>query len=53
MRLAQYAKPKLQIIDVQAYPPLEPQAGNVCFQVISRDDEQGRVRISSNHPVEE
>jgi DNA replication protein DnaC len=53
MRLAQYAKPKLLIIDEQGYPPLEPQAGHVFFQLISRDDEQGSVQISSNRPVEE
>lgn len=53
MRLAQYAKPKLLIIDEQGYPPFEPQAGHVFFQLISRDDEQESVQISSNRPVEE
>ena len=53
MRLAQYAKPKLLIIDELGYLPLEPAAGHLFFQLISRRYEQGSVLISSNRPVEE
>ena len=53
MRLAQYAKPKLLIIDELGYLPLEPAAGHLFFQLISRRYEQGSVLISSNRPVDE
>jgi DNA replication protein DnaC len=53
VRLAQYSKPKLLIIDELGYLPLEPQAGHLFFQLISRRYEQGSVLISSNRPVEE
>jgi len=36
MRLAQYAKPKLLIIDKLGYLPLEPAAGHLFFQLISK-----------------
>jgi DNA replication protein DnaC len=52
-RLSQYSKPKLLIIDELGYLPLEPQAGHLFFQLISRRYEQGSVLISSNRPVEE
>ena len=52
-RLALYAKPKLLIIDELGYLPLEPAAGHLFFQLISRRYEQGSVLISSNRPVEE
>jgi len=52
-KLAQYSKPKLLIIDELGYLPLEPQAGHLFFQLISRRYEQGSVLISSNRPVEE
>lgn len=52
-RLAQYSKPKLLIVDELGYLPLEPQAGHLFFQLISRRYEQGSVLISSNRPVEE
>jgi len=52
-RLAQYSKPKLLIIDELGYLPLEPAAGHLFFQLISRRYEQGSVLISSNRPVEE
>ncbi|HYP03098.1 MAG TPA: IS21-like element helper ATPase IstB [Cyanobium sp.] len=52
-RLGQYAKPKLLIVDELGYLPLEPQAGHLFFQLISRRYEQGSVLISSNRPVEE
>ena len=52
-RLAIYAKPKLLIIDELGYLPLEPAAGHLFFQLISRRYEQGSVLISSNRPVEE
>jgi DNA replication protein DnaC len=53
VRLAQYSKPKLLIIDELGYLPLKPQAGHLFFQLISRRYEQGSVLISSNRPVEE
>lgn len=53
VRLAQYAKPRLLIIDELGYLPLEPEAGHLLFQLISRRYEQGSVLISSNRPVEE
>ena len=53
VRLAQYSKPKLLIVDELGYLPLEPQAGHLFFQLISRRYEQGSVLISSNRPVEE
>jgi DNA replication protein DnaC len=53
MRLAQYSKPKLLIVDELGYLLLEPQAGHLFFQLISRRYEQGSVLISSNRPVEE
>jgi DNA replication protein DnaC len=53
VRLAQYAKPRLLIIDELGYLPLEPEAGHLSFQLISRRYEQGSVLISSNRPVEE
>ena len=61
VRLAQYAKPKLLInrcaegcaYDELGYLPLEPQAGHLFFQLISRRYEQGSVLISSNRPVQE
>jgi DNA replication protein DnaC len=53
MRLAQYAKPKLLIIDELGYLPLEPAAGHLFFQLISRRYEQGSVLFSSNRPVDE
>jgi len=53
LRLAQYSKPKLLIVDELGYLPLEPQAGHLFFQLISRRYEQGSVLISSNRPVEE
>jgi DNA replication protein DnaC len=52
-RLALYAKPKLLIVDELGYLPLEPAAGHLFFQLISRRYEQGSVLISSNRPVEE
>jgi DNA replication protein DnaC len=52
-RLSLYAKPKLLIIDELGYLPLEPQAGHLFFQLISRRYEQGSVLISSNRAVEE
>ena len=53
VRLAQYTKSKLLIIDELGYLPLEPAAGHLFFQLISRRYEQGSVLISSNRPVEE
>ncbi len=35
MRLAQYSKPQVLIIDELGYLPLEPQAGHLFFQLIS------------------
>ena len=53
VRLAQYAKPRLLIVDELGYLPLEPRAGHLFFQLISRRYEQGSVLISSNRAVEE
>jgi DNA replication protein DnaC len=53
VRLAQYSKSKLLIVDELGYLPLKPQAGHLIFQLISRRYEQGSVLISSNRPVEE
>ena len=53
VRLAQYSKPKLLIVDELGYLPLEPQAGHLFFQLISRRYEQGSVLVSSNRPGEE
>ncbi len=53
MRLAQYSKPKLLIVDEIGYLPLEEEAGHLFLQLISRRYEQGSVLISSNRPVEE
>jgi DNA replication protein DnaC len=61
VRMAQYSKPKLLInrcaegfaYEELGYLPLEPQAGHLFFQLISRRYEQGSVLISSNRPVEE
>jgi hypothetical protein len=53
VRLAQYRKPKLLIIDELGYLPLELQAGHLFFQLISRRYEKGSVLISSSRPVEE
>jgi DNA replication protein DnaC len=53
VRLAQYRKPRLLIVDELGYLPLEPEAGPMFFQLISRRYEQGSVLISSNRPVEE
>lgn len=53
VRLAQYSMPKLLIVDNLGYLALEPQAGHVFFQLISRRCEQGSVLISFNRPAEE
>ena len=53
VRLAQYSKPKLLVVDELGYLPLEPQAGHLVFQLISHRYAQGSVLISSNRPVEE
>jgi len=61
VRLAQYAKPELLInrcaeggaYGGMGYLPLEPQAGHLFFQLISRRYRRGSVLISSNRPVQE
>jgi DNA replication protein DnaC len=50
---AGFAEPKLPIIDELGYLPLEPQAGHLFFQLISRRYEQSSVLNSSNRSVEE
>jgi DNA replication protein DnaC len=52
-RLSHFAKPRLLIVDELGYLPLEPAAGHLFFQLISRRYEQGSVLISSNRSVEE
>ena len=46
-------QPKWLIIDELGTLPLEPAAGHLLFQLISRRYEQGSVLISSNQQVEE
>jgi len=41
MRLGQYSKPKLLILDELGYLPLEPQAGYLFFQLISPATDRG------------
>jgi DNA replication protein DnaC len=52
MRLAQYSRSQVLIVDELVYLPLEPQAAHLFFQLISRRYQQGRVLIRSNRPVE-
>src|SRR6201994_2182474 len=42
-RLAQFAKPKLLIIDELGYLPFEPNAAHLLFQLISRRYERGSI----------
>lgn len=51
--LAQYSNSRLVIFEELGYQPLEPQAGHLFFQLISRHCEQSSVLINSNHPIEE
>jgi DNA replication protein DnaC len=52
MRLTQYSRLKLLIVDELGYLQLDLQAGQLFFPLISRRYEQGSVLISSNRPVE-
>jgi DNA replication protein DnaC len=53
VRLAQYAKSRLLIIDELGYLPLEPNAAYLFFQLISRCYQRGSVLITSNRLVME
>ena len=52
-RLAQLAKPKLLIVDEFGYRPLEPQAADLLFALVSRRYERGSMLITSNRSVGE
>jgi len=52
-RLAQFAKPKLLIIDELGYLPFEPNAAHLFFQLISRRYERGAILLTSNRSVGE
>jgi DNA replication protein DnaC len=51
LRLAQYVKLKLLIIDALAELPLEPAGGHLRFQLITRRYAQGSLLISPNLPA--
>jgi DNA replication protein DnaC len=50
-RLAQFAKPKLLIIDELGYLPFEPDAAHLFFQLVSRRYERGAILLTSNRSV--
>jgi DNA replication protein DnaC len=52
-RLTFYAKAKLLIIDELGYPPFEPNAAHLFFQLVSRRYERGSLLITSNRSVGE
>jgi len=52
-RLAQFAKPKLLIIDELGYLPFEPNAAHLFFQLVSRRYERGAILLTSNRSVGE
>jgi DNA replication protein DnaC len=52
-RLAQFAKPKLLIIDELGYLPFEPSAAHLFFQLVSRRYEKGAILLTSNRSVGE
>ena len=52
-KLTHYAKPKLLIVDVLGYLPLEPHAAHLFFQLVSRRYERGSMLITSNRAVAE
>lgn len=52
-KLLALSKPKLLIVDVLGYLPLEPDAAHLFFQLISRRYETGAMLITSNRSVAE
>nr|WP_275969558.1 ATP-binding protein [Bradyrhizobium sp. IC3069] len=52
-RLAQFAKPKLLIIDELGYLPFEPNAAHLFFQLVSRRYERGAILLTSNRSLGE
>jgi DNA replication protein DnaC len=46
-RLAQFAKPKLLIVDELGYLPFEPNAAHFFFQLVSRRYERGAILLTS------
>jgi DNA replication protein DnaC len=52
-RLTRYAKPKLLIVDELGYPPFEPNAAHLFFQLVSRRYEKGAMLVTSNRAVGE
>src|SRR6266566_4501435 len=52
-RLAQFAKPRLLIIDELGYLPFEPNAAHLFFQLVSRRYERGSMLITSNRSIGE
>ncbi|MHC1950406.1 ATP-binding protein [Bradyrhizobium sp. UFLA06-06] len=52
-RLAQFAKPKLLIIDELGYLPFEPNAAHLFLQLVSRRYERGAILLTSNRSIGE
>ena len=52
-RLAQFAKPKLLIIDELGYLSFEANAAHLFFQLVSRRYEKGAILLTSNRSVGE
>ncbi|WP_370987193.1 IS21 family transposase [Bradyrhizobium sp. DN5] len=52
-RLAQFANPKLLIIDELGYLPFQPNAAHLFFQLVSRGYERGAILLTSNRSVGE
>lgn len=48
IRMRQYLRPKLLVIDEAGYLPLDPLAANLFFQLISTRYERGSVILTSN-----
>jgi DNA replication protein DnaC len=52
-RLAQFAKPRLLIIDELGYLPFEPNAAHLFFQLVIRRYERGAILLTGNRSVGE
>ena len=52
-RIAQYAKPKLLIVDELGYLPFEPNAAHLFFTLVSKRYERGAMLLTSNRAVSE
>lgn len=53
VKLSQYMKPKLLIIDELGYLPVKPETANLFFQLIAARYETGSIMITTNRPVGE